>query len=179
MTKLKKALVGTAAATAMAVSATPALAKHGKYDRDGIDAGEVIAGAVILGGLAAILASGKDRDRDYHRGHRGYGYNDGYGRKHYRRGGPRKAVNRCVRKAERWASRYGHANVTQIRDIDRTRYGYKIKGRIVVNNGYRGRGYDNRRYGRGYGYSDRGRFTCYVERGRVVDVRYRGLGNYR
>lgn len=41
------------------LSATPALAR-GRYDhrdRDGIGAGEIIAGAVVLGGLAAILST--------------------------------------------------------------------------------------------------------------------------
>ncbi len=185
MTNIKKALIGTAAATAMAVSATPAVAKHGDYrNNDKISAGEVIAGAVILGGIAAILTSGKDkyRDRDYNRGHRGdrgYGYNDGYNH-NYRHRGSRKAVKRCIRRAENRASRFGNAKVTQIRDIDRTRYGYKIRGRIVVSDGYRGGGYNNYNR-RGYGYSsyDKGKFSCYVERGRVVDVRLKGLGNYR
>ncbi|MEE9434742.1 MAG: hypothetical protein V3V15_10945 [Sphingorhabdus sp.] len=193
MRKFGKALVGAAAAAAMAVSATPALAKH--RDDDKISAGDVIAGAVILGGIAAILTSKNRRDgRDYdrsRRGNRGYGYDDGYNN-NYRRRGSRRAVKRCIRRAENRASRYGNAKVTEIRDIDRTRYGYKIRGRIIVNNGYRGRGYNNynhnRRgngYGnynhsrRGYGRNDRGKFTCYVERGRVVDVRYKGLGNYR
>jgi len=179
MTNIKKALIGTAAATAMAVSATPAVANHGKHN-DKISAGEVIAGAVVLGGIAAILTSGKrkHRDRDYHRGHRGergYGYNNGY-KHNYRHRSSRKAVKRCIRRAENWASQYGDAKVTNIRDIDRTRYGYKIKGRIIVRDSYRGGKY-NKYNRRGYGYNnyDKGKFTCYVERGRVVDVKYRGL----
>ncbi|GAB5480539.1 MAG: hypothetical protein Pars92KO_02960 [Parasphingorhabdus sp.] len=167
MNSLKTALVGTAAATAMAVSATPAMAKD--YDRGGISAGEVIAGAVVLGGLAAILSSGKKdkysnsyydddyRDRRYR--DKRYGYGD---RKRIR---PRRAVNKCVRAAERKASYYGRADVTQIRDVKRTRYGYKIKGRLVVKDGYRG-------YRRSY---DRGKFTCYVEGRRVSGVRLKDL----
>ncbi|GAA0487965.1 hypothetical protein GCM10009096_33630 [Parasphingorhabdus litoris] len=162
MNSLKTAIVGTAAATAMAFSATPAMAKD--YDRDGIGAGEVIAGAVVLGGLAAILSSSKkDKysssyyDRDYR--DRRYGYGD---RKRIR---PRRAVNKCVRAAERKASYYGRADVTQIRDVKRTRYGYKIKGRLVVKDGYRG-------YRRSY---DRGKFTCYVEGRRVSGVRLKDL----
>ena len=45
MKTLKTAIVGTAAATAMAVSATPAMAKD--HHKNGISAGEVIAGAVF------------------------------------------------------------------------------------------------------------------------------------
>jgi hypothetical protein len=196
MTKITKALIGTAAATAMAVSATSAVAQHrGYHDNDKISAGEVIAGAVILGGIAAILTSGKNKRNDRGYDDRGYdngGYDDrgGYhngsgGYDGDRRDGSRAAVERCVRKAENWASRYGNAKVTEIRDIQRTYDGYQVRGKIVVRDGHRGRGYDNYNrggydeYGRnGYGnnnYND-GKFTCYVERGRVVDVQYKGLG---
>jgi len=167
MTKMKKALVGAAAATAMAVSATPAMANNGYgHKNDRIGAGEVIAGAVILGGLAAILSSKNKNDRYYdgRRGNRGYDNGYGYKTSFNRRGG-RKAVKRCIRRAERYAG----GKVTDIRDIDRTRYGYKIRGRIVVKDGYRGR-YGSPQY-------DRGRFTCYVENGRIADVRFRGLNN--
>ncbi|MFC4291051.1 hypothetical protein ACFOWX_01335 [Sphingorhabdus arenilitoris] len=170
MKNMTKAIMGTAAAAAMAVSANPALAKHGDRD-DGISTSEVIAGVAILGGIAAILSSNdNDRyDRDYHRGgrdgfYRGRGYD-----------GERAAINRCIRTVER-GNRYGYAKVTDIRDIDRTRYGYAVKGRLTVNSGYRDR-YD--RYGRGgYRNYDSGKFTCYVERGRVVDIDYRGIRGY-
>ena len=61
--KMAKALVGTIAAGAMAVSAaSPASAR----DRgNGIDAGDVIAGALVIGGIAAIAAAASDNDRDY------------------------------------------------------------------------------------------------------------------
>ena len=80
---LAKGTLGTVAAGAMAMaSASPAMADDHRYrdrDRDGISAGEVIAGAVILGGLAAILASGNnDRyDRDDRRNYGG-DYRGGY-----------------------------------------------------------------------------------------------------
>lgn len=170
MNKLNKALVGTAAAAAMAVSATPAMARDGH--RGGPSAGEVIAGVAIIGAIAAIASSGnKDRryrDDDY-RGDR-YGndrYADSRFGNRYRQIGQRQAVNRCVRAAERGATNYGRANVSDIRDIDRTRYGYRVKGRILVD---QGRG----RYQRS-GYSDKGNFTCYIEGNRVSDVRYSGL----
>jgi len=170
MNKLNKALVGTAAAAAMAVSATPAMARDGH--RGGPSAGEVIAGVAIICAIAAIASSGnKDRryrDDDY-RGDR-YGndrYADSRFGNRYRQIGQRQAVNRCVRAAERGATNYGRANVTDIRDIDRTRYGYRVKGRILVD---QGRG----RYQRS-GYSDKGNFTCYIEGNRVSDVRYSGL----
>lgn len=80
-----------------------------------------------------------------------------------------RAVNQCVRAAELEARRFGRfAQVTDVRDIDRTRYGVRVQGRIVVDGG---RGW---RAG-----NDRGRFTCFVDRGRVSDVRLSGLGNFR
>lgn len=189
-----KALAGTVAAGAMvAASATPAFARHG----DGIDAGDVIAGAVVLGGIALLASAASDGNRDYGYDRAGYGDNDRYGRydRDYRgwgRGNPRAAVEQCVRAAERAASRhsYGRADVTDIRSVRETRYGFEVKGRIAVN----AMGRDWRRgdgnYGRGWsgdyrgwnsnlrGY-DAGRFECRIERGRVVDLDFdgiRGLG---
>ena len=191
MNTVSKALLGTAAAGAMAVtSASPASARD-RYD-DGISAGDVIAGAVILGGIAAVASSiGKDRGyRDDYR------YDRRYRDNYYRtRGNPRAAVERCVAAASQEARRYGYSGVrvTQIRDVDDTRYGWRVKGRIEVNEadrygyGYRDRNYRygdryNSRYGssydRGrYNYRDRdqGNFTCDIQRGRVVDLDYSGL----
>lgn len=178
MSFLTKSVLGAGAAAAAMVSlAAPAQARDRYRDNDGISAGEVIAGALVIGGLAAILSSGDDdyrgRDRDdrYDRGR----YNGGYDY-NYSRGGSRAAVNQCVNAVERWGSRYSRSDVTRIFDIDRTRYGYRVSGNVVVKDGWRGRGRYDRGYDRGY---DKGRFTCYVERGRVVDVDYRGLDRWR
>ncbi|ASK88167.1 hypothetical protein [Sphingorhabdus sp. SMR4y] len=166
MNKLNKALVGTAAAAAMAVSATPAMAKDGRSG--GPSAGEVIAGVAIIGAIAAI-ASSSNKDRRYHdtdyRGDR-YG-NDRYANNRYRHINERQAVNRCVRAAENGATYRGRASVTDIRDVDRTRYGYRVKGKILVEQN-RGRYQRNR-------YTDKGKFTCYIEGNRVSDVQYSGL----
>ncbi|KPL67969.1 hypothetical protein SZ64_07460 [Erythrobacter sp. SG61-1L] len=189
MKTITKGLVGTVAAGAVAMaSVSPAYARNGHDDR--IDAGDVIAGALIIGGIAAIAAAASDNDRGYDRGYDRdrRGYDDRY----YgdRRGGSaREAVEQCVRAAERQASRYsygGRADVTDIRDIDRTRDGYRVKGRIAVNTrGHDWRRGDNR-YGNGWsgdyrgwnnrlsGY-DSGKFTCKVRYGRVVDVDYSGI----
>ncbi|MEL7188248.1 MAG: hypothetical protein AAGK17_01745 [Pseudomonadota bacterium] len=164
MTNLKKTLakgtLGTVAAGAMALaSATPAAAQERHRDR-GIDAGDVIAGAVIIGGIAALAGAfdgdrnRKYRDRRYNSNVRYNGYNNGY------RFNGRNAVERCVNAAERQARRFGgyrFADVTQIRDVDRTRDGFRVKGRIQVEGA---RGYNRRDF-------DRGRFTCYFDgRGR-------------
>lgn len=181
-TVLSKALVGTVAAGAMAAaSATPAQARD--YDR-GIDAGDVIAGALIIGGIAAI-ASAVDNDRDGYRDRR-YGYGDrDYDRRGYRgnrNGGyARDAVEQCVYAAERTATRYtrGRADVTDIRRVDRRRGGFKVVGRIAVDQGNRDwrRGWNNdyRGYNSRYRGYDSGRFTCEVRQGRVVDLDYSGI----
>ena len=175
MTNLKKLLakgtLGTVAAGAMALAtATPAMADDG---RGGIDAGDVIAGAVIIGGIAALAGAfdgdgDRYRDRRYRNNNRAYRNNHRYNN----RINPRRAVQKCINTAERQARRFGgyrFADVTRIRDVDRTRYGFRIKGRIEVQGqrGYRGRDFD------------RGRFTCFVEgRGRP-QIDFRGLRGLR
>ena len=180
MKTISKALVGTVAAGAMALaSATPAMAR----DRDGIDAGDIIAGALIIGGIAAVAGSiGNDRGYNGTYGGPYYGdngrydsrYGDRYG--YNRAGNPRQAVEQCVYAAQR--SAYG-ARVTDIRNVDRNRYGYKVKGTVVVNergSGW-GRDYNYRYNGRNY---DQGKFSCEVQNGRVVDLDFSGLrGGYR
>jgi len=149
---ISKAMLGTVAAGAMALApATPALADDDR-DRGGIGAGEIIAGAVVIGGIAA-LAGAFDGDRgrfdDRRNWDRGRNWNRG---NRFARGGSRRAINRCVRAAERQARRFGgwrFADVTQIRDVDRTRRGFRIRGRMEVQG--------NRAFRRNF---DRGRFTC-------------------
>lgn len=193
MKTMSKALVGTIAAGAMALSsATPVFAEH--RDRDGVSAGDVIAGALIIGGIAAVASAASNNndryDRDYRYDRAGYGYDRGYGYRNDNawRGSPRRAVEQCVYAAERNAARYsyGRADVTDVRDIRETRYGYEVRGRIAVNsNGRdwrRGDGYYGRGWGGDYrgwndnlrGY-DSGSFKCRIERGRIVDLDYKGI----
>lgn len=195
---LAKGTFATVAAGAMALTAaSPAAAQHYRdrdHDHDGISAGEVIAGAVILGGLAAILSSGRDRD-DYRYRDRRYGdYRNGYDG--YGRHSARRAIEQCVRAAERVAQRHtgSRAEVYEIRDVDRERRGYEIEGRIAVQDyryGYRDRydrydrydrwdrrdRYDRRDYRRGYRNNgwDEGRFECEYRNGRVVDIDFSGI----
>jgi hypothetical protein len=190
----KAALIATAGA--VLVTAAPVQARGGYNDRDRIDAGDVIAGALILGGIVAIAsATSGHRDRDYD-GDR----NDGYYRGDRRGGGDydndntngydsRRAVDACVRAAQSQASRYGWARVTDVTDISRVRGGYEIRGRLVVqdrgdrggyynrggyNNGYdRGNQYD--RYNDGY---NKGKFTCVTRYNQIEDLRLKGLNRY-
>jgi hypothetical protein len=156
-TGLARSTLGTLAAGALAIaSATPALADDYRgRDRDGIGAGEIIAGAVVIGGIAALAgAFDGDRDRWDRRDYRGERWDRGdrwgYG------GGARGAVERCVRAAENQARRFGgyrYADVIDVRDVDRRRFGFRIEGRIEVGDGGR---WGGRRF-------DRGRFTCRLD----------------
>ncbi len=165
--RLGRATLGGVAAGALALaSATPAAADD-RRDRGGIGAGEIIAGAVVIGGIAA-LAGAFDRDR----GDRRYAYNDRNYRGGFARGGARGAVERCVRAAENQARRFGgyrYADVTDVRDLDRTRYGFRVEGRIAVQG--------NPRWG-GRGV-DRGRFTCRFDGRGAPLVEFRGIRGLR
>lgn len=185
MKTFTKVLVGTVAAGAMAVSAaSPAAAR----DRgNGISAGEVIAGALVIGGIAAIAAAASDNDnRDvrYSYDRAGYGYENA----RYGYGDSRQAVAQCVAAAEQGANRAsygGRSDVTDVRSVRQTRNGFEVKGRIAVNSNARGYR-SNANYGSGWngdyrgwnsnlrGY-DSGTFTCRTNYGRVANLDYNGI----
>jgi hypothetical protein len=192
MTTITKALakgsIATIAAGAMAMAAAaPVNAQIRDRDRDrgrddGISAGEVIAGAVVLGGIAAVIAatSNNNRDRDYRGNDRDYRGNDRDYRGGYNGYSSRAAVDQCVRAAEQQAQRRTgvQSEVYEIRNIDRQRNGFEVEGRIAVRNDYRGRGWNNN-YQRGVrnaGWNE-GRFTCDWRSGRVTDIDYSGIRN--
>jgi len=189
MKTITKTLVGTIAAGAMAMTSTvPAFAQRDRdnsqdressrdrdRDRDrGISAGEVIAGALIIGGVAAVAAS-IDNDR--------------YDRRVYGSNRSREAIEQCVNAAERRANRRsfgGRSDVTDIRSVNRNRDGFTVRGRIAVNEMRRDWRQGDRTYGRGWngdyrGWNERyrgwdaGNFTCRVRYGRVVNVDFRGI----
>ena len=160
MTRVSKILTGAAAAALVTVSvATPAQAQYyGRhYDRGGIDAGDIIAGVAILGGIAAVAAA-LDNDRDRYGYDYRYRYRDGY----------TNAVNACGYEAQR----YGRGRV-RITDVDRRgRDRYRVRG--VIDSGYGGYGYGYDRYSR-YDRYDRDRFTCTaLGNGRITAFRTRG-----
>lgn len=163
-----KGLVGTVAVGAMAAStATPAMARDG-----GVDPGTVIAGALVVGGIAALAAAASNEPDRYAYGHP-RGRDRRYGRG-FRGLSSRDAVDRCVAAATRTAGRYsGRARVTDIGNVDRKDYGYKVKGRIVVEDRRGGR-WDRRRG------VDNGKFTCKVDyRGGLRDLDFSGIRGLR
>lgn len=198
MTMLSKGSLGAAvAAVALVSTAAPAEAQYRYRDRNSISAGEVIAGAVILGGLAAVLSAGKNAR--YQDGYDGGYYNDGYSYDNSN-SSSRAAIHQCINRVENHNGGYSSSDVTQIRSIERTGYGYRIQGvldgqdrsryndrydqgdrygqnnRYDQNNGYDQRdSYDRSEYGNAYNRGSNSRqFTCYVERGRVVNIAYDG-----
>jgi hypothetical protein len=159
MKAISKTMLGAGAAAVAAISfATPADAQYRRYDRHrGVDAGDIISGIAVIGGIAAITSAiGRDDGR--------YGY--GYGNRY--RSNYNYAVQACANEAQRM----GRGRV-QITDVDRAGNDrYRVRG--LVQGGYGG-GYD--RYDRGgYGY-DRGGygrddFTCTARgNGRITDFR--------
>jgi hypothetical protein len=114
-------------------------------------------------------------------------YRDRYDDRYYdRRGNPRAAVEQCVYAAERAANRYsygGRAQVTDIRDVDNRRDGYRVKGRIAVNtrsnDWRRGWGNDYRGWDNRYSGYDAGKFTCDVRYGRVTGLDFDGIRGLR
>ncbi|MEQ1509839.1 MAG: hypothetical protein ABL909_05485 [Sphingopyxis sp.] len=149
--------------------------RHGRHD--GISAGDVIAGAIVIGGLAAILSSGGNRDRNrdrnydprYDRGHDNR--YDGYDWD--RNGGSREAIERCVAAVERRSGRGNDVDVQRITNIDRIRGGYQIAGNVAVD--YRGRGGDWRDRDR-YGERDRDGYGRGYDRDYDRDGNNRGWG---
>ena len=138
-----------AAAAALSLSATPAMARgwHRHHDRGGLDAGDVFGGLLIIGGVAAIASavskSNKDRqarenadypdqaryDDEYYRDARGADY----GRDDYReppasswRSGVSvdAAVDACVGEVERDRS------IDSVDSVNRQGEGWRISGRV-------------------------------------------------
>jgi hypothetical protein len=162
MKAVSKLITGAAAAALISVGvAAPAEARHRDRYRDrGVDAGDIITGIAVLGGIAAVTSA---LGRDYGR------YGHGYGNRY--RGGYTAAVNSCAYEAER----IGRGRV-QITDVDRTGNDrYRVRG--VVESGYDRGGYDRG----GYGYENRyGRYdNRYDNRYGRYDNRYDRYDRYQ
>lgn len=149
-------LLSAATAAFLTVSAAaPAEARpYGRHHRhhDRIDAGDVLLGAILLGGIVAVAsAASKDRGR-----------NEDWGRD-----GERAAVEQCADAAEREAqSRERDARVTDITDVQRSGEAYRVRG--VIDYRSEDDDSDDRRWD---DYRDNSRFTCIVRYGRIQDLR--------
>lgn len=96
----------------------------------GIDGGDVLAGVLILGGIAAIASAAKGsgdrdvrRDRRYREPYRGdYRYNDGRGID--------RAVSMCVREIER------NVRVETVDNVNRSSAGWNVTGSLYNGQGF-------------------------------------------
>ena len=137
--------LAVAMAAALSMTATPAMARGwggwGHYHHhDGVDAGDIFAGLLAIGGIAAIAAavsnSHKDRrQRDYRYPQPDYrapparyeddrdprGYRDDGGRSSFDIDG---AVDRCVDEVER-----GDRRVDEVDSVWRDGEGWRVEGR--------------------------------------------------
>ena len=111
MNLVKNLGCGFVAVTLLVSATAPADARHRRH-RDDVDAGDVIGAAVLLGGIAAIVSSSKNRV-----------YGGTYGAE-------RKAVKACVREAERGGSLYNAARVRGVEDVDRQNGYYLVRGTL-------------------------------------------------
>jgi len=150
MTKLvRSAGKALAVAAALTMTAAPAMARDwygGRHwhKRDRIDTGDVLAGVLVIGGIAAIAsaassASKAKREADYryperrdetYRGDNRRGYGDGREDDRSYAPGNRSgeavsgAVDRCVGEVER-----GDRRVDTVDAVSRTMDGYRVEGR--------------------------------------------------
>ncbi len=133
-----------ACTAALALTASPASARDerwGRHHRDRVDAGDVLTGILIIGGLAAIASAaskadrdrGADRDRDYrypgeaptadYDPDRDYSSDQ---RPQWAEGrGIDAAVNRCVAAVEE-----GERKVDQVETVNRADEGWRITGHM-------------------------------------------------
>lgn len=170
MNRIAKLFTGAAAAAVVTLTAAaPAQAQYYgrtygydpyRYRDRGIDAGDIIAGVAILGGIAAIT-SAFSRDA----------YRYGYGNRYRYRDGYQNAVNSCGYEAER-AGR-GRVRITDVDRVGSDRF--RVRGVVESNyGGYGGYGGYYDRYDRGYAYNGGygERFVCTARgSGRITNFR--------
>ncbi|MFL0356240.1 hypothetical protein ACI5KX_07135 [Erythrobacter sp. GH1-10] len=129
--------------------------RHGWYrHRNRVDAGDVLAGVLIIGGIAAIASAAsnndrRDRERDYRRVR---DYDRDYDRRTTRRStsgsGLDNAVDQCVSRIER------DVRVDSVDNVSRTGDGWFVTGSLFNGTG----------------------FTCEIDNnGRISDIDYGGF----
>ena len=137
MARLNRFAAATALAAAFSLAATPAMARgyyhHHRWHRDRIDGGDILAGAAIIGVIAAITSANK-REREARepvppsvpQDRQGYAY-DGADRN----AGLDRAADMCADAVERGADRVGSVdNVTRDRD------GWAVAGTLDNGTGF-------------------------------------------
>ncbi|QZH74374.1 MAG: hypothetical protein JY451_11870 [Erythrobacter sp.] len=108
--------------------------RHRRHRDNGIDAGDVVAGVVVLGAIAAI-AGAFDGDGDDRRDYRDRDYRDGDYRDDrrgsYNSDGMERAADMCVEQVER-----GRDRVEDVSDARRTADGWRVAGTLRSGEGW-------------------------------------------
>ncbi len=131
--------LGAAASAAKVETGAAADQNHHRYrhrrHRDrGVDAGDVIAGVLVLGTIAAIAGAGRnrDRDRDYReRDYRDRDYRESDNRRDYDSRGLDNAAEMCVEQIER-----GRDRVEDVSSARRTSDGWRVTGTLTDGAGW-------------------------------------------
>ncbi|MGI8944483.1 MAG: hypothetical protein ACR2FJ_09705 [Qipengyuania sp.] len=152
----------TSVRTAVPASATVNSAEevyegHRRWRRDRVDAGDILAGVLILGGIAAVASAAKRagddryRDRDYRYREPAYRYRDRPGYRYDSGSGIDRAVSMCMSEIER------DARVESVDGVNRTGVGWMVSGTLYNGEGFTCRiGNDGRIEGVDYGARDAG-----------------------
>lgn len=122
--------------------------RHRRWrDRDRIDGGDILAGVLILGGIAAIASAASDDDDRRERVPDDYRYQENSYRSGASGQGIDRAVDMCLAEIER------DTRVEEVGNVARTADGWIVSGRL-----YNGDGFD-----------------CRIDsNGRIADVSYTG-----
>jgi hypothetical protein len=191
MSVVRKMMLGAAGVALLASSIAPAYAgpRWGggwgggwghRRDRDRVDAGDVLAGILIIGTIAAIASGSgekkrrreeerrRERDEEWQRNRdtpNGESNNSESSNGDYQRGPSQitsedDAVNACASAVEDRAGRA--ASVRDISDVQQQRDGWEVRGVVERRSGWRDRS------------ADQSRFTCVVQAGRVTAIDFDG-----
>lgn len=158
-----------ASAAALSMAATPAMARDwgwggggwGHRHHDSVDAGDIFAGILIIGGIAAIASAASKSsknsrarteprypDDQTYRGETGGGYARDDRPEWNERSGINSAVNRCMDEIDR-----GKTRVESVDSVARDGEGWRVQGRADGN----------------------GTFTCVIDgEGRIREVSING-----
>lgn len=145
---VRKSAAALALLASVSMAATPALARDRSWGRhhDRVDAGDVLTGILIIGGIAAIASAAGDNgkrererrereqreqdQRDWRSGDAGQhsrGYAGGDDRPEWREGtGINSAIQRCTSELER-----SDARIADVEAVNKQGDGWRVEGRMA------------------------------------------------
>lgn len=136
MARLNRFAAATALAAAFSMAAAPATARgyhhHRWHHRDRVDGGDVLAGALIIGGIAAIASAASKRNREASAppvlpaDRQGYAYDGGE-----RSAGLDRAADMCADAVER-----GPDRVASVDSVTRDGAGWAVSGALETGAGF-------------------------------------------